>query len=240
MKKLTILLPVLFLTHIALAQDIIITKEAQQIQAKITEVSKDFIKYLDFDNQDGPVFVLETVDVVSIVFANGQVKVYNNSEQTMGDNTMQQNHPAQETNELRFRKIDDYYILGNEKMTKSEYLVYIQKNCPEAWESYNKGNSLLRAGCGMLGGGIGFLVSGVILTGVGFGIDVKGVGYFGIAAMSLGAGLFIPGSIPLIVIGKVKTNNSHEVFNEHCALQNHNLTFAIQASQNGIGLAMNF
>ena len=34
------------------------------------------MKYLDFNNQDGPTFVLSTNEISSIIFANGQIKVY--------------------------------------------------------------------------------------------------------------------------------------------------------------------
>lgn len=59
------------------AFDIIITTDANKIEAKITEVSKSEIRYKEKDNIDGPTFVLETADVHSILYANGKVVVYN-------------------------------------------------------------------------------------------------------------------------------------------------------------------
>lgn len=227
-------------TLLVQAQDLIITKDAQQIQAKITEISKDAIRYLDFDNQEGPVFVLETTDIVSIVFANGQVKVYNHAEQTQHTQTL----PApQENNDIRIRKADSYYILGDKKMSEKEYLNFIQKNCPEAWGSYQQGDRLAKCGGGLLWGGVGCVVGGAFWMGLGFGINnstIIGLGYAGIVLASLGGGVFIPASIPCIAVGKVKMNNTYEVYNESCARQRNELTFGIQASQNGIGIAMSF
>ena len=59
------------------AQDIIVTKDAQKIEAKITEVSKSEIKYKDWDNQDGPTFILDVTDISSIIYSNGKVTVFN-------------------------------------------------------------------------------------------------------------------------------------------------------------------
>lgn len=59
------------------AQDIIVTKDAQKIEAKILEVSKSEIKYKDKDNLNGPTFILETAEISSIIYANGKVVLYN-------------------------------------------------------------------------------------------------------------------------------------------------------------------
>ena len=64
--------------------DVILTKDANKIDAKITEVSKSEIRYKEKDNLDGPTFVLETTDIHSILYANGKVALYN---QQSADNT---------------------------------------------------------------------------------------------------------------------------------------------------------
>lgn len=61
----------------AYAQDIIVTNDAQKIEAKIIEVSKTAIKYLESDNLNGPTFVLETKDLNSIIYSNGKIVLYN-------------------------------------------------------------------------------------------------------------------------------------------------------------------
>ena len=57
--------------------DLIITKDAKKIDAKIIEVSKNEIKYKELDNLEGPTFVLETKEISSIIYANGKVVLYN-------------------------------------------------------------------------------------------------------------------------------------------------------------------
>ena len=71
MKK-VFLFVVLACAAIVNAQDVIVTTDGQRINAKITEVSKKEIKYYESDFLDGPLFILETSDVDSILFRNGK------------------------------------------------------------------------------------------------------------------------------------------------------------------------
>lgn len=77
-KFLTVCLCSLFVSISLFAQDIIVTNDARKIEAKILEVSKTEIKYKDKNNLNGPTFILETKEISSIIYSNGQVKVYNN------------------------------------------------------------------------------------------------------------------------------------------------------------------
>lgn len=59
------------------AQDIIVTTDAKKIEAQIMEVSKSEIKYKEYDNLDGPTFVISTDEISSIIYKNGKVVLYN-------------------------------------------------------------------------------------------------------------------------------------------------------------------
>ena len=72
-EKSLLLVLILLISALSFAQDVIITSEAQKITAKILEVSKYEIKYKEFDNIDGPTFILETADINTIIYANGKV-----------------------------------------------------------------------------------------------------------------------------------------------------------------------
>ena len=61
----------------AFAQDLIVTKDAKKIDAKILEVSTSEIRYKELDNLDGPVFVLRVDEINCIIYANGKVVLYN-------------------------------------------------------------------------------------------------------------------------------------------------------------------
>ena len=58
MKRVILSLIAVCSTLISFSQDVIVTVDEQQIQAKILEISNTEIKYLDYNNQDGPIYVL--------------------------------------------------------------------------------------------------------------------------------------------------------------------------------------
>ena len=79
MKKLITLCVCAIMATTIYAQDIIVTTDAQKIEAKILEVSKTEIKYKEKDNLDGPTFILETKDISSIIYSNEHYVFSNNS-----------------------------------------------------------------------------------------------------------------------------------------------------------------
>ena len=68
MKKLIFIVCALMASITLVAQDIIVTKEAKKIDAKILEVSKTEIKYKELDNLEGPTFVLGVEDINTVIF----------------------------------------------------------------------------------------------------------------------------------------------------------------------------
>lgn len=141
-------------------------------------------------------------------------------------------------------KVDDNYILGDKTMSKDEYLTFIQQNCTEAWASYQKGNKLWNTGWGLLGAGIGTFVVGTAVYGVGvynytIGNKTPALIGSGAAVMVVGSGL-MAGSIPCLIVGGIKRNNSHEVYNEIKRQNGMAVTFGIQPAANGLAMVMQF
>lgn len=62
------------------AQDVIITRQSERIDAKIVEVSESEIKYKKQNNIDGPTFVISTGNVSSVIFSNGDVQSFSHAE----------------------------------------------------------------------------------------------------------------------------------------------------------------
>jgi hypothetical protein len=58
------------------AQDVIVTKDGKKINAKVTEVNIDDVKYKNFDNQDGPTYTLLKSAVSSIRYQNGTEETF--------------------------------------------------------------------------------------------------------------------------------------------------------------------
>ena len=62
-----------------MAQDIIVTKQSERIDAKILEISPKEVRYKRLDNPDGPTYVLPKENVASVVYANGGVESFEDS-----------------------------------------------------------------------------------------------------------------------------------------------------------------
>ena len=273
MKKTTLLLLCL-LSMTAVAQDIIVTKDAKRIDAKVLEVSATEIKYKKFTYQDGPTFIISIADVSSVLYENGDVQVYGQqsekdaqvpeqvkepqvavpvqrkqivTQQIQTISTEKKSEKNYTTETCKITCQDEYYYLrcgeNFTRMDKKAYLRYIEMNCPDAWQSYQKGTKLWNAGWGLFGAGLGVeLLIGVPMYAVGlnkiYSSGNASQAYGGVAFIAIGS-LMTLGSIPLLAVGAAKRNNSHEVFNEGCAKQQV-LTLNLQAGTNGIGLALNF
>jgi hypothetical protein len=77
MKKIILLLVVLIGFGIsAIAQDIIITKDATKINSQVIEVNENDIRYKLFDNPNGPIYFLKKSEIASILYENGHVDVF--------------------------------------------------------------------------------------------------------------------------------------------------------------------
>ena len=246
MNKFLTLLLFVTISIVSFAQDIIITKDKERIQAKILEVSKDEIKYKKFTYQDGPVFSIDIDEIVTVAYENGEVEIYNEETIEEKNEMIQAKAEALRKQEAMYGTLikgdDLYYLCDRDKRTKMDkeaYLEFIQDNCPEAYKSYKKGNRLWKAGFGLLGSGLGMtLLVGTPLCVFGILEPDEACCIAGSFFITMGS-LATIGSIPLLVVGGIKRNNSHEVYNDHCKNPQY-LSFSINAKANGVGLALNF
>lgn len=76
MKKYCITLLSVLYVSLLNAQDVIITKNAEKIEAKIIEVSPTEVKYKKTNNLDGPTFIFYTSDLQTIIYNNGDVQLF--------------------------------------------------------------------------------------------------------------------------------------------------------------------
>lgn len=58
------------------AQDIITTKDAEEIQAKVTEITPEKITYRKWDNMEGPTYSIPKTDVLFIKYQNGEKEIF--------------------------------------------------------------------------------------------------------------------------------------------------------------------
>ena len=117
--------------------------------------------------------------------------------------------------------------------------VYAEWNChPETCEdikfNYQEANKLWKAGWGLLGAGAGLAIAGGVM--VGSGNDVLWDAGWGIFGVGCGA---MVSSVPCLAVGHVRRKVTRNTYNTQCADQPP-LTFSINTSSNGLGLALNF
>ena len=216
MKKIMLLFVAIIATTMLFAQDVIVTTDSKKIEAKILEVSRQQVKYVDFNNQGGPTFVLATDEISSIIFSNGQVKVYEHN--TPKSIVVQ----PEVKNEYILRQGNKYYYDG--KMMKGDvYANFLKNNCTEAYNKYQQGYNVA--------------IAGWVLFGVGVGLDVAFSwwlpysGYVGLACELA--------CIPTLIVGYTQMHRSADLFNSTCVGKSQ-AYWSVTASQNGVGLALNF
>jgi len=57
------------------AQDMIVLKDGNMIEAKVVEISPSEIRYKRFDHLDGPTIVIPSANVLSIRYGNGNYEM---------------------------------------------------------------------------------------------------------------------------------------------------------------------
>ena len=75
-----------FLFHSTLnAQDVIVFKNGDEVQAKVKEVTPSEIKYIRFDNQNGPAYTINRQDIFMIKYENGTKDVMTDLSKPVND-----------------------------------------------------------------------------------------------------------------------------------------------------------
>lgn len=69
-------LVLLLISCLSYSQDKIYRKNGKIVEAKIIEVGSEEIKYKEFNNPDGPIYVLETDRISKIVYADGKTEKF--------------------------------------------------------------------------------------------------------------------------------------------------------------------
>lgn len=221
MRKFILSLVTICAATVLFAQDVIVTIDEQRISAKILEISSSEIKYLDFNNQDGPVYVLSTQEILSIQLANGDIKSY--KRETTHDivettSTSKQSHNAS----YLIRTGNRYHYNGIE-MRGDVYANFLKNNCTEAYTKYQKGKTVSTVGWILLGVGVGL--------DLGFAWWAPYTGYIGLACEIA--------CIPTLIVGYNQMHSSADIFNLACG-RSSMVSWSVTASGNGIGLALNF
>lgn len=76
LRSLLTIAGVFLMTTTLFAQDIIIKKNAEEIEAKILEISENSVTYKKFSNLDGPSYTLPKSDIFMIKYQNGEKETF--------------------------------------------------------------------------------------------------------------------------------------------------------------------
>lgn len=141
-------------------------------------------------------------------------------------------HTAQEQKLLGVKK----YLYGETQMDEKAFQRFLYKNNSRAYVDYMKSRKLIPAGWWTFGAGAVMLGLG---TGLEEGANVNLWYYAGISFMSIGS-VAILSSIPILCVGYSKKNRALSSINNSLDNSEFALSLNVQASQNGVGLALSF
>ena len=218
-KVLFLALCIIAISCNCLAQDIIVTKDARKINAKVTEVNVDNVRYKNFDNQDGPVYTLLKSDIASIVYQNGQVDTFTSESST----------PAAPTQTPRQR-----VQAGRTPIESSgNLLTDMQTYSPALYSQYVSGKKLATTGWIFLGSGVAANIVGILM----FTADENILG----TAWIVAGEIFLATSVPLLIIGGSRKNRSVRTFNSQYQItQSDSPHFQMNVYPNRVGIAYVF
>ena len=224
--------------------DLIITNSSERIDAVIIEVTSTEIKYKQADFQTGPTFVLAKSEIASIIYSNGQVQTFQQQPtqniqqtQTQYQQPIYQGNPyygAQNTMQARGQMghltcIGNDIYLDGRPLTAYQYAELLRRNCPQAYNEYRSGLIMQYCGWSLLG-------AGIPLMAVGLWMAIDWDDYFWCMAATGIA--FTTASVPLLAVGYPRAKKSHQTYNQYS--MGYPITLNMQASKNGVGLALNF
>ena len=67
---------------VCFAQDVIVTRDSRRINALVTQVNVDDVRFKYFDNQNGSTYMLQKKDILTILYQNGKVETFETESRT--------------------------------------------------------------------------------------------------------------------------------------------------------------
>jgi hypothetical protein len=210
------------------AQDVIVTKDARKINAKVTEINIDDIKYKNFDNQDGPTYTLLKSAVSSILYQNGTVETFNTA---TSPGLTPTSAPAPTTSATRAQPAQQRPAFSYSNMSTDDPFLY---------QRYASGRRQAGFGRILLIVGAVSSIGGVAALSSDSDHDTS-LGSSGAIFLAIG-GICITAGIPVLIIGGVKKNSAMSEYRRRYADASGKGAphFQLNVHTNGLGLAYVF
>lgn len=158
MKGILLCASMLVATIATMAQDIIVTADSKKIEAKILEVSDSQIKYKEVDNIDGPVFVLDTKKINSIIYSNGNVTLYNQTSSDKQQEITSKESSLVTNQEGKIYRTRGGYFRNDVYISATEVARILEREDKAAYKMWNKSGGLAIGGGICIGAGAGLAV----------------------------------------------------------------------------------
>ena len=269
MKKIFVLLCAQLVMLSAFAQDVIITKDAQKIPAKVTDIEDAVIKYKKYDNLDGPTYTMKKSEIATLMLENGSVEVFTDQQESANTSSID-GIPAGEVKYVtrKMGEVSGFYYGGtitqsgffvyegassmnsNELaralrehpqnlITEAEYMEHIRSHCPEAYAEYKRGYALGATGTVFLAVGLSAMICSWLFF---LSNDIQHTGIIGWGATFGGGAVLSFASIPLYSVAYKKMRvNSADIYNTRCANRtNRETSFNFGPTRGGLGIYLQF
>lgn len=224
MKKLLLLFVALLAASSVFGQDLIITFDSKEIEAKVIEVTDSTIKYRRFSNPDGPIYNIARRDVVTIKYENGETEGFSGA------------------GELRIRK-NSRYTIGGTRFSRNQVLKIVAPY-DDVVKNIRAGVRMKKAAIatGCVGGGIAVVGVLIMMGATGYDDLNEDIVNVGLAVWGGGIILGLP-SIGL-GIGSVKAQKkAMRLYNEYTGyaeIPGRAPSLAVAFTPGGVGLQLNF
>ena len=122
------------------------------------------------------------------------------------------------------------------------------EECMKAWNDYQKADRLWKTGWGLFGAGLGVgVIGGIMYPLAAFGNSssptgnpaARAAGIASLTFLCVGSGMIVA-SVPCLAVGQVRRKAARKAYNENCVPAQPVVSFYLQSSSNGLGLAMLF
>ncbi len=106
MKRVLFVTALMLFGMAAAAQDVITTKDGDDIQAKVIEITETDVMYKKYSNLNGPTYILSKSDILIVRYENGEKEVFR---ETSKANAYKPNTTHEVTPGMRYAQYKDFY-----------------------------------------------------------------------------------------------------------------------------------
>ena len=218
-------------------QDIIVTKDARRINAKVTEINVDNVKYKNFDHQDGPLYTLPKSNILTIIYHNGQVETFEHESPTPATPAQT---PAASVQTTTPETPAQASSVAQSKPRPVNILTEMKVNYPEIYASYSSGKRMKTTGWVLTGVGAGAFFGGLAMCIAGEEDGDDELIGAGVLVFLAGTASMCTG-VPFLIVGGVKKKTALNRFNrQYYSAQPPAPHFQMNVYPNRIGLAYVF